>query len=182
VKRAFTLIEIVVSIAIFSIIAVYMYQAINTMQKSNELNSMHYSEDTKKQKIIRLFYNDIFSKTDIYAAANITNSDEFDIFRLRTKNSIHAMINPHVVYFVNDNSLYRIESRETENIPLSHDSAQRVKSDKLLDNVTLFRVNANRNSYIISYESSEKFTMFQISLPPLQTSSNTLRNNQSVKP
>jgi prepilin-type N-terminal cleavage/methylation domain-containing protein len=180
VKRAFTLIEVVVSIAIFSIIAVYMYQAIDTMKKSNDINSMRYGEEIKEQKVIRLFYNDLFLKTDIYAASNITSGGDFDIFRLNTKNSIHAMINPYVAYFVKDNSLYRIESRQTENIPLTYESAQRVKSDKLMDNITLFRVYENRNSYIVSYQTDKKLTLFQISLP--QALANNSRGNQSVKP
>jgi prepilin-type N-terminal cleavage/methylation domain-containing protein len=181
VNRAFTLIEVVISIAIFSIIAVYMYQAIDTMQKSNEINSMRYNEDIKKQKTIRLFYNDLFLKTDLYAASNITSDGDFDIFRLNTKNSIHAMINPHVAYFVKDNSLYRIESRQTENIPLTYEGAERVKSDKLMDNVTLFNIHENRNSYIISYQTDGKLTLFQISLPQAPAANNS-KGNQSVKP
>jgi hypothetical protein len=158
-----------------------MYQAIDTMQKSNEINSKRYDRDTKEQKIIRLFYNDIFSKTDLYAASNITNGGDFDIFRLNTKNSIHAMINPQVAYFVKDNSLFRIESRQIENIPLTYESVQRVKSDRLLDNVTLFRIHENRNSYIVSYQSEDKLTLFQISLPQALAANNS-KGNQSVKP
>jgi prepilin-type N-terminal cleavage/methylation domain-containing protein len=172
VKRAFTLIEVVISIAIFSIMAVYMYQAINTMQKSNDINSLRYEEDIKEQKILKLFYNDLFLKTDIYAFSNITNSDEFDIFYLHTRNSIHAMINPYVAYFVKDNSLFRIESKERESIPLTYDSVERVRVDKLMDNVTLFRINENKNSYLVSYKIKEKLTVFQISLPQTPANSN----------
>jgi hypothetical protein len=149
-----------------------MYQAINTMQKSNDISSLRYEDDTKEQKIVKLFYNDLFLQTDIYAVSNITNSEEFDVFRLRTKNSIHAMINPHVTYFVKDDSLYRIESREFEDIPLTYDAVERVKVDKLMENVTLFRIYESRSSYLISYQSKEKFTIFQVSLPQIPANSN----------
>lgn len=166
-RRAFTLIEVVISIAIFSVIAIYMYQAINTMQKSNEINFLHYENDQKERKIVKLFYNDLFLQIDPYAKSNITSGDEFDIFYLSTRNSIHAMINPYVAYFVKDNSLYRIESKEREMIPLTYDGVERVKVDKLMDNVTIFRVYENKNSYLISYESKNKLTSFQISLPQM---------------
>jgi hypothetical protein len=148
------------------------------MQKSNDINSLRYEEDIKEQKITKLFYNDLFLQTDIYAASNITSSDEFDVFRLHTKNSIHAMINPYIAYFVKDNSLYRIESREPENIPLTYEGAERVKVDKIMENVTLFRIYANKNSYLISYQSKEKFTIFQVSLP--QVPANSSRGNQTA--
>jgi hypothetical protein len=156
-----------------------MYQAINTMQKSNDINFLRYEEDIKEQKILKLFYNDLFLKTDIYASSNIVSSDEFDVFYLHTRNSIHAMINPHVAYFVKDNSLFRIESKERESIPLTYDSAERVRVDKLTDNVTLFRINENKNSYLISYKAKEKLTIFQVSLPQIPIN-NTQRGNQTI--
>jgi hypothetical protein len=157
-----------------------MYQAIDTMRKSNDINSLRYDEDTREQKTLKLFYNDLFSQTDLYAASNITNTDEFDIFRLRTKNSIHGMINPCVTYFVKDNSLFRIESKDFEAIPLTHESVERVRVDKLMENLTLFRIHENKNSYIISYKSNEKLALFQISLPRVSTSNSSSRGNQSI--
>jgi hypothetical protein len=47
-----------------------------------------------------------------------------------------------------------------------------------MDNVTLFRINENKNSYLISYKSREKLTLFQISLPlPVD---NTQKGNQTA--
>jgi hypothetical protein len=149
-----------------------MYQAINTVQKSNDINSLRYIEYAKEQKITKLFYNDFFLQTNIYAALNITNSGDFDILRLRTKNSLHAMINPHIAYFVKDNSLYRIESKRDETIPLTYENIERVKVDKLMENVTLFRIYANKNSYLISYRAKERFAAFQISLPQIPSANN----------
>jgi hypothetical protein len=157
-----------------------MYQAINTMKKSNDINSLRYEENTREQKTTRLFYNDLLLQTNIYATSNITNDGDFDIFRLRTRNSIHAMINPYVAYFVKDNSLYRVESKGLETIPLTYDGAERVRVDKLMENVTLFRVYENKNSYLISYRAREKLAVFQISLPQTQTPGNISRSNQTT--
>jgi len=178
VKRAFTLIEVVISIAIFALIALYMYQAINTVQKSNDINSGHYEADKNEQKIIKLFYNDLFSQTNIYAPSNITRGDDFDVFHLRSRNSLHAMYNPQIVYFVKDNTLYRIESKEYETIPLTYDSVERVKVDRLMNNVSIFRIYENKNSYLISYKDETKLTSFQISLPTSSTSNRTGNSTQ----
>jgi hypothetical protein len=171
-------VELILSIAIFSIIALYIYQAINTAKNSNDIHLKRLSEDKREQKITTLFYNDLFSQTNIYAAANITNEAEFDVFYLRARNSIHAMINPYIAYFVKDNALFRIESKAFEKIPLTYESVERVKVDKLLSNVTLFRIYENKNSYLISYKNEDKLTSFQISLPqrPAPNTSNGSQN------
>lgn len=164
-KRAFTLLEIVISIFIFSLIAIYLYQTIDAMQKSNEINSNRFDKDARAEKIVKLFYNDIFSQIDIYANANIVKESEFDIFYLHTKNSIHGMINPYVAYFVRNDSLFRIESKIPIKILLNQANVESVKIDKLMDNAAIFRIYENKNSYLINYKDENDFVSFQISLP-----------------
>ena len=181
-KKAFTLIEIVVSIVIFSLISIYMYQAINTTSKTNDIYETRYKEKERFVKVEELFYDDIFLQTDIYSEANISNNDDFSTFRLQTKNSIHSMINPHVTYFVNDNSLFRIESHEFYDIPLTYANIENVKVDKLLSDVTLFRIYEEDNSYLISYEQNNKLTTFMIVLPSridIDNSTNLVNDKKS---
>ncbi|MDR3346400.1 MAG: prepilin-type N-terminal cleavage/methylation domain-containing protein [Campylobacteraceae bacterium] len=179
-KRAFTLIEVIISIAIFALIALYMYQAINTVQKSNDINTKHYEADKNEQKIIKLFYNDLFAQVNVSAQANIIKGDDFDVFYLHSRNSLHAMYNPQITYFVKDNTLYRIESKEQETIPLTYDSVERVKVDRLVNNVSVFRIYESKNSYLINYKDDTKLTSFQISLPP--SNSTNSRENRSNDP
>ncbi|MDR1007556.1 MAG: prepilin-type N-terminal cleavage/methylation domain-containing protein [Campylobacteraceae bacterium] len=165
-KRAFTLLEVIISIAIFALMAIYMYQSINVVTISNGFYERKYSDDERTDKVRRLFYNDLFLQTNVYANATINRNGDFDIFYLHTKNSIHAMTSPYVTYFVNDGALFRVESQVRETVPLNYQAVERVKVDKLFDNVTLFRIYENRNSYLISYYYDDKLTSFQISLPP----------------
>ena len=164
-KNAFTLLEIAISITIFSLIAVYMYQAINTTLKTNDIYEQRYKEKERFVKVEELFYNDIFLQPDIYINANISNDGDFSIFRLQTKNSIHSTANPYVTYFVNDNSLFRIESHEFYDIPLTYATIENVKVDKLFSNITLFRIYEEDNSYLINYEQNDQLTTFLIVLP-----------------
>ncbi|MDR2635291.1 MAG: prepilin-type N-terminal cleavage/methylation domain-containing protein [Campylobacteraceae bacterium] len=165
-KRAFTLLEVIISIAIFALIAVYMYQSINVVTIGNSFYERKYTDDERTDKVRRLFYNDLFLQTDVYANAAINQNGDFDIFYLHTKNSIHAMTSPYVAYFVNDGALFRVESKAREIMPPNYQVAERIKVDKLFDNVTLFRIYENQNSYLISYYYDDKLTSFQISLPP----------------
>lgn len=164
-KNAFTLIEMVISIIIFSLICIYMYQAINTVSKSNDLYIKLYKVSEQTEKVKQLFYNDIFLQTDIYATSNITDKEDFSIIRFHTKNSIHSMINPYIAYFIKDETLYRIESHKHEEIPLTYANIEHVKVDKLLNDIKLFRVYEAENSYLISWQQDTKTTTFQISLP-----------------
>jgi hypothetical protein len=105
-------------------------------------------------------------QTNVYTNATIYQNGDFDIFYLHTKNSIHAMTSPYVAYFVNNDALFRVESKTRENMPPNYQVAERIKVDKLFDNVTLFRIYEKGNSYLISYQYDSKLTSFQISLPP----------------
>ncbi|MDR0761464.1 MAG: prepilin-type N-terminal cleavage/methylation domain-containing protein, partial [Campylobacteraceae bacterium] len=89
-KRAFTLLEVVISIAIFTLMAIYMYQSINVVTISNDFYERRYSDDERADKVRRLFYNDLFLQTNVYTNATIYQNGDFDIFYLHTKNSIHA--------------------------------------------------------------------------------------------
>jgi prepilin-type N-terminal cleavage/methylation domain-containing protein len=166
VKKAFTLLEVVISIAIFSLMAIYMYQSINVVTISNNIYERRYNDDERTDKVRRLFYNDLFLQTDVYANATINRNGDFDILYLHTKNSIHAMTSPYVAYFVNDGALFRVESQARETMPPNYQAAERIKVDRLFDNVTLFRIYESRNSYLISYHYDNKLTSFQVSLPP----------------
>ena len=153
--------------------AIYMYQSINVATISNDFYERRYSDDERADKVRRLFYNDLILQTDIYANAVINQNGDFDIFYLHTKNSIHAMTSPYVAYFVNDGALFRVESQARETMLPNYQVLERLRVDKLFDNVTLFRIYENRNAYLINYYYDNKLTSFQVSLPPRAvTSSN----------
>jgi hypothetical protein len=146
--------------------AIYMYQTINVVTTSNGFYERHYSYDERSNKVRKLFYNDLFLQTSVYPNATINQNGDFDIFYLHTKNSIHAMTSPYVAYFVQDGALFRVESKEQETMPPNYQAVERLKVDKLFDNVTLFRVYESKNAYLINYMEEDKLTSFQISLPP----------------
>jgi len=108
-RKAFTLIELIVSIGILSIIMIFLYKSYASLNKSNilyEKKLQTINDKQLKKKIIYLDFFLAFSKE-----VNILNQDpDADIVFLQTKNSMHARFNPYVAYIFKDKKLYRLES------------------------------------------------------------------------
>lgn len=108
-RTAFTLIEIVIAITIFSIMMLYLYKSYASLNLSNtfyQKEATQIKEIKQKQKIIFLDFSLLlFSEYEI-----IKNDKKNDTVFLQTSNSMHGRINPYVAYVIKDSRLYRIES------------------------------------------------------------------------
>mgnify|MGYP002631013708 CR=1 FL=1 len=108
-KKAFTLVEVMVSIVLLGLIFTFLYGTINSIKQQNN----HYIEKSDfietEERIFTLFNLDI---TQIIGPLNITIGDRFDVMQFKTKNSIYGIIEPSVIYLVSkkDNALIRVES------------------------------------------------------------------------
>ncbi len=129
-RRGFTLVELMISIFLLSIIAIFLYNTIGSLQKSNTVLSKSVNHFSIADKISDLLYDDIFLSSDI----NITDRDN-TILQLQTKNSIYNIEMPYVSWFVarENDTLLRIESilpfskKNSENANYYHIS--KVQSD-----------------------------------------------------
>jgi prepilin-type N-terminal cleavage/methylation domain-containing protein len=108
-RKAFTLIELMVSIAILSIIMIFLYKSYAELNLSNKIYSKKIEEIQKIELIKKVIYLDFtLSK---YKSVNIINQEKVeDTVLFETTNSIHNRINPYVAYIVKDKKLYRLES------------------------------------------------------------------------
>ncbi|MEA1891998.1 MAG: prepilin-type N-terminal cleavage/methylation domain-containing protein [Campylobacterota bacterium] len=120
-RKAFTLIELMVSISILSIIMIYLYKSYSSLNRSNSIYKEKISQiraTQLKKKVIFLDFALAFDKS-----INILNQDKNeDIVFLQTSNSMHRRYNPYVAYIFKDEKLYRLESlKEFKEYPLSMD-------------------------------------------------------------
>jgi len=110
-KKAFTLIEMLISISILSIMMIFLYKSYASLNSSNsllkdEVNSIKKQE--LKRKVLFLDFSLIINNK-----INILNRDtKEDVVFIQSKNSIHKRINPYITYIVKDSILYRLESLE----------------------------------------------------------------------
>jgi hypothetical protein len=112
-KKAFTLLELIISITLFMIIVVFLYKTLDQTKYSNNLFS-------NKQEILKQsnHLHNIFLE-DIAEASSITiKSDKHKnaIVKIVTNNTYHNSFFNNITYFIGDTKeLIRIESKEVFN-------------------------------------------------------------------
>ena len=121
-RKAFTLIELLISVSILSIMMIFLYKSYASLNSSNkfyknELNSIN--NIMKKKKVIFLDFS-----LSLYKSVNILNQDtKIDIVFFQSSNSIHKRYNPYIAYIAKENKLYRLESlQKFKEYPLTQDS------------------------------------------------------------
>ncbi len=164
-KKAFTLIELVIAIGIFSVLVLYMYKAVATTQNSTNRYEKMYQKSKKITKFKNIIYNDIFNQVDPYKDTNITTKDNLSTYYLRTKNSLNALTSPYVAYRVINENLFRFESNFPFTLPLTYENRHLIKIDKLLSHVSKFTIYSHKNSKLIDIFQNNTQTVFEISLP-----------------
>jgi len=110
-KKAFTLIEMLISISILSIMMIFLYKSYASLNNSNSLlkDEVHSikKQELKKKVLFLDFSLIINNKLDI-----LNKDTKEDVLFIQSKNSIHNRINPYITYIVKDSILYRLESLE----------------------------------------------------------------------
>jgi len=144
-KKAFTLIEVLISVTILVLIFTFLYSQFNLAQKSTKKTTTIEKYSTKRAKIIELIYNDFATSRDIVSTSG-KNYDKF-INPFTTQNSLYEIVNPFVKYVVivssEGNNLMRLESTD-KNMDVSN-AISEYYIDKVLENVTYFKVLTQRD-------------------------------------
>jgi len=138
-KKAFTLIELLLSIVIFTFVYSVMSNILNYLNSSESLIKQTYLKHSKKEKLIKTLYTDILENQTITLIKVNKNISKLDI---NTTNSLYNLSIPCVQWKVNTkNNLIRIEA--TSDIK---------KGSYYADDfgkVKIFRVFQNFNSFLI---------------------------------
>ena len=108
-RKAFTLIELMISIVILSIVMVFLYKSYAELNAQNKI----YNQASEKIKKIELIKQTLFLDFSLSLKSTTTiipQDKKVDIVFLQSSHSIHDRINPYIGYIVKENKLYRIES------------------------------------------------------------------------
>ena len=145
-RRAFSLVELMISIVILSIMMLFLYKSYSGLNKSNKLFDIEVQKVAKIEKIKNTLYLDIMLSQSVL----IQNQDnKEDVVFLQTRNSVHDRFNPYVAYLLKDKKLYRLESlKELREYPLAADSEFVVDE---LGSVKIFRLYTPREAASKSY-------------------------------
>lgn len=118
-KKAFTLIEMLISIMILSIMMIFLYKSYSSLNISNHFYKNELGQIKNgyiKKKVLFLDFS--LSLKEKTAVLNQDPTE--DVVFMQSSNSIHKRHNPYIAYIVKEFKLYRLESRqEFKEYPLS---------------------------------------------------------------
>ena len=139
-RRAFTLVELMVSIALTTIVVFFLYKALSTQEQANEIIAKNVEVISKKEKLYHLLFRDISKATGI-ATEPVFNKNYALLF-LQTTNSLHQIPHPYVAYFVHENNktLVRLESAYPIKFPVDYEKVKYIFADPLIGQTQKFIV------------------------------------------
>ena len=143
-RSGFTLIELIISIAIIALIVTYLYQSLNVLKNANDHLADKDAVRAYETGIKKLFLLEIMQSTDV----NISQTDHknFDLLTLTSSNSLHNIKFPTITYLVTkrNGTLIRIEGLGYT-LPLNRDTVYHVKFDELRKDITHFKLYEDNN-------------------------------------
>lgn len=149
IKKAFTLVEVVISITIFALIILFLYKTLEQSQSNNNFFTTQF--DIKKRENIfkKLFYKDLINVKE--GSLNILEDTSFGtIFQFETLNGMHNPFYTHVVYFKSKNNLIRIESKTKFNYNnLVEDFFEQSYIDIVMSDVSDFFISTNKKHIML---------------------------------
>ncbi len=142
-RKAFTLVEIIIAIAVFSIAVFVMYSVLSQVKKQKKLSYQEYKKDYKIVELKRLIYQDFTTAKDI----EINSQKNIAIFK--STDSLYGITNPYVLYILKNHILYRVESIHKINVDLRNIDSRTIKIMPLLKNIKYFKIYLSKKAISI---------------------------------
>jgi len=139
-RRGFTLIELMVSIALSVIVLFFLYRALDIQRTSNETALRSSDALRKRTALYELLYTDLMQAK--WVKTEPLPNRNYSLLFMQTTNSLHQIPQPYVVYFVHEKNrtLVRLESAYELTLPIDSELVKYVFSDRLLEGVQKFVV------------------------------------------
>ena len=148
-KRGFTLVEILISIVLFSIILVFLYEVLDSNSKHNK----HY-EKIIDNKIDNFLIEDIILQDFLNSEGNITISEDKNknsLISFKSSNTYHNPFYNYITYMlVNNEDAQELVRLETKQI------FQKTQINTILDNSYVDIVNKDIIKFILTKDIEQK--------------------------
>lgn len=140
-RKAFTLIEMMISVVILSIMMLFLYQSYSSLNQSNLFYEVKTDAIKDEQEKKRIVYMD-FALSQVGSVKVLNQDKKIDVLFLQSSHSLHRKYNPYIAYIAKDEKLYRLESLEkfTE-YPLSLDHQFIVEYLGEIENFRVYKTN-----------------------------------------
>ena len=136
-RRAFTLMELLISVVLIALIAMYLYASLGRTRASNSTLRTHTEAQEQRLKTYELLYRDFMESYRVETMDS--KSKRYQILKMRTGNSLYDIAAPYVIYFVRTDTrqLIRLESAEPITLPVRDDDQRnRLHADLIEEKVT----------------------------------------------
>lgn len=164
--KGFTLIEVMISVALFSIIILFLYHTIDMNEKSNQFYEEKLTIYKNQDDVKFIIYEDILNNSN-NVDTNTTKIIEQDkdnntILHLKTSNTFHNPFFNHITYFLGRNGeLFRVESKEYFNRENVNEVLKNSYIDIIFSEVEKFRVvkkeKENKFAVYMKFQNEGKF-------------------------
>ncbi len=151
-SRAFTLLEMLIAIVIFTLISVYLYKSLATLNSTNRFYGDKLQTISHDHKVLKTIYMDL-SLAVIRSVFTVNQDEHFDVILLQTKNSVHRRTMPYVAYLVWEEKFYRIESSQRLSYPFNEDQEMLVDE---LGEMEHFRLYSSKTHFLLDYQPKDE--------------------------
>ena len=160
-KKAFTLIELMISIILLSLIVSFLYQSVAQLQSSNQQFLDRTNKIQKREEVLKLLYNDFINARSVQW---YDKEQDVDIIVVQSSNSLHGMSEPYLTYRVykDNNTLRRIEG-PAEKFDLFN---KIFRFNEITEGVKLFKVYEQKGHYLIYLKIEGMDDIYLDILPP----------------
>ena len=154
-RTAFTLIEMLIAISIFSIMILYLYNTYASLNISNDNLKGEVQQIQKIHRIKKAVFLDftlaLFNPKGIVHVNNRGKMEDFVFFQ--TTHSLHRRINPYVTYIVKNKKLYRLESlKKFDSFELPSDAEFDVDELGDIKSFRVYSATKTMQSYLIAID------------------------------
>ena len=157
-KKSFTLIEILISISLFSLIVLFLYKALDMTTKSNKFYHSKLEIEQNNNSIKKIIFIDLINRTtkDI----NIwEDKNKNSIITFKTLSNYHNPFYQNITYLISkNNNLIRIQSKTKIDKKLQINSTflDNCYIDIFESNISIFKISHNKTDKKISFYIQKK--------------------------
>jgi prepilin-type N-terminal cleavage/methylation domain-containing protein len=116
-RKAFTLIELLIAITILSIMMLFLYKSYASLNRSNSFYKKEVTSLKHETLIKKVIFLD-FSLAVNNSISILNQGKKEDIVLMQSSHSLHKRYNPYIAYIMKNSELYRLESLKRLTYPL----------------------------------------------------------------
>lgn len=149
-RRAFTLVEMMIAILIFSLVVVFLYRSYDALRQENQKQTQMTKQMQHLWRIKRMLYLDF--ALSLRSDVSVLNQEKNeDVVLLQTSNSLHERFYPYVAYVVKDGVLYRLESLRKLTYPFDAETSADVDEIAKIERFRIYKALKKEENKAVTY-------------------------------